>query len=366
MKVLITSANNFSYSGGISNVILNYYNSMNNYDVNIDFLVKKCVDNKLKKFVEDSNSSLYELDYRIKSPLKYIYNLTKIIKKGNYDIVHAHGNSRTLILELYAAKMAGVKVVIPHSHNTNAKYKKLHKMLRPLFVKNYTYAFSCGLEAGKWLFGNKPFTVIKNGIDINKFLFNEESREFYRDKYNLKNKKVIGNVGTFNYQKNHSFLIDIFYEVYKNDDSYRLLIVGDGSLKEEIYSKIERLGLSDVVIFTGIIREVPQILQAIDILIMPSRYEGLPLSLVEAQAAGLPCIISDVITSEVKATDLITYVSLSNNSNYWSKVVLNTPIELRESRKENIKEMIINSGYDINTNALELIEIYNQLLSAVV
>lgn len=359
IKILVISTVEFGYGNGITNVIMNYYNAIDE-TIHMDFVVKQCIDESLKHELYKNGSKLYELNYRLKSPYKYTKRVMEIVKSGQYDIVHAHGNSHTLALEMYAAKKGGAKIRIPHSHNTTTKYPITHKILNRCFRKNYTHGFACGIDAGKWLFGEKPFMVINNGIDLNKFTYNEQIRQTYRSKYSINDYKVIGCVATFNSQKNHTFLIDIFSELHKKDASYKLLLVGNGSLKVEIESKVSRLGLTDAVIFMGKSTEVPQLMQAMDMLIMPSLFEGLPLTLIEAQATCLPCYVSDVVSDEVKITELINFISLDDSPKQWATIINNGYSFDREENRSRIIKQVKDSGYSIEDNALKVQSLYKQ------
>lgn len=363
IKILIINTVNFSYSDGISNVILNYYRNLDKSNIIIDFVVKQCLDDELKFEIMKNGGKLYELGYRLKSPLKYIRDVTKIIEKNKYDIVHAHGNSCTLAIEMLAAKKGGTKIRIAHSHNTTTKYKIVHKFLRKTFENNYTYGFACGVDAGKWLFKDKPFSILRNGIDAKKFQYNSELRHTYRNKLGLEGCKVIGHVGSFNYQKNHEFLIKIFKELYTIDNSYRLLLVGEGNLKSEIEEKIARMGLKDVTLFIGKSKEVPQLMQVMDLFLMPSHYEGLPLTLIEAQASGLQCFVSDLITKEVNVTNLVNYISLNKSPKEWAEIIINKDNFDRESQKDKVVEIIFANGYDIHENVNLLKKTYYDLIN---
>ncbi|WP_035531764.1 glycosyltransferase family 1 protein [Halobacillus kuroshimensis] len=361
-KVLIIATTKFELDG-ITNVILNYYRAMDKSDMQFDFAVPNILKIELRKEIENQGSNIFIIQGRNKNPLSYMRKLTNLIKRNNYDIVHAHGNSSTLAMEMVAAKRGGSKVRIPHSHNTTTNHRVVHKLLRRTFDKNYTNGFACGVKAGEWLYKGKPFTVINNGIDVNRFKFNEEDRKNYRKKYGLVGCKVIGNVGAFNYQKNHEFLTDVFFELYKLDKSYRLLLIGDGGLRTEIEKKVDSLGLNNAVIFAGKSREVPQLLQVMDAIVMPSRYEGLPLSLIEAQSASLPCFVSDVITQEIGVTDLIKFIPLEKKADTWAKIINDT--EIMNSRLTNDKSLyeITEAGYNIKENAQDLQNLYNLFLT---
>ncbi|MCX7883738.1 MAG: glycosyltransferase family 1 protein [Caloramator sp.] len=364
IKILIISTVKFEVNG-ITNVILNYYRAMDKTNIQIDFVVPNEIRDDLKGEFESNGSHIYIIKGRNKRSLLYINELTKLINKNKYDIIHAHGNSCTLAIEMYAAKKAGVKVRIPHSHNTKTKYIIVHQLLRRLFDASYTHAFACGQKAGEWLYKGKKFEIINNGIDIQKFKYNEEIRENYRNKYNLYGKKVIGHIGNFCSQKNHEYLIDIFKEIIKLDKDYKLILIGDGELKNNIETKVKNLGLNDFIIFIGKTLDVPQLMQAIDIILMPSKFEGLPLTLVEAQAACLPCFVSDVVSKEVAITDLVHFISLKKSPKEWAEQIINLkPINRREI-KDKIDNQIVEAGYSITDNAKKMKELYRNYIGQV-
>ncbi|SNS62409.1 Glycosyltransferase involved in cell wall bisynthesis [Bacillus sp. OK838] len=356
-KVLIISTTRFELDG-ITNVILNYYRAMDKTDMQIDFVIPNDIRHDLKVELEAFGSRIYKISGRMKKPLLYVNKLIKLVQENKYTIVHAHGNSCTLALEMYSAKKGGAKIRIPHSHNTKTKYKIIHRMLRRLFDVNYTNAFACGQKAGEWLYKEKPFEIINNGIDVSRYKFNIETREQYRSKYNFNDKIVIGHIGHFTFQKNHDFLIDVFAELYKVNNRYQLLLIGGGDLRNTIEEKVKLLGLSDAVIFAGKSLEVPQLMQAMDLIIMPSKFEGLPLTLVEAQTACLPCYVSDAVSKEVGITDLVNFISLNKSSKEWATTINERVLEDRKQFVEKINNQIISAGYSITENAKVMKELY--------
>lgn len=357
MKLLIVTTTKFDLNG-ITNVVMNYYRAMDKSDMLIDFVVPNEVNESLKEEIKRNNGNIYTIYKRSKNPVKYFYKLMKIMKKNTYDIIHAHGNSATLAIEMFAAKRAKVPVRISHSHNSTNKYKRTHKLLKSFFEKNYTHALSCGEKAGEWLYGKKPFTIVKNGINVKKFTFNNIIRESYRKKMNLENKKVIGHIGRFTYQKNHSFLVEVFYELYQKNKDYRLLLIGDGDLRKKIEEQVEELKISDAVIFTGKRQDIPELMSVMDMFLFPSHFEGLPLTVVEAQTACLPCFISDRISEEVKITDLVQFISLEQSAKQWANLI-DTSINVnRDEIKKTIFNQIISAGYSIEENAKKLKKTY--------
>lgn len=328
----------------------------------VDFVIPNDIRSDLREEFDANGSRIYKITCRNKNPLLYVTKLSRLIKKNKYDIVHAHGNSCTLALEMYAAKKGGVKVRISHGHSSSCKYKFAHKLMRNIFDKAYTHAFACGQVAGKWLYRDKHYVVINNGIEIKKFKYNPEIRKEYRDKYNMHGKKIIGHIGHFTYTKNHDFLLDVFKELYNRDSKYRLLLIGEGHLKYDIEKKVSNLGLDDVVLFTGKSLEVPQLMQAMDMIVMPSHYEGLPLTLVEAQSACLPCFVSDSVSKEAAITELIQFISLHKTPEEWASVVNALEFENREINSDKMYSQIINEGYSINNNAKRMKELYKQYI----
>lgn len=347
---------------GISSITLNYWENIRTENMHIDFAVPFVIDS-IKEKIELTDSKIYLIKGRKRHPLKYMNKLAKIIKENKYDIVHTNGSSAMLVLEMLAAKKAGCKIRIAHSHNTKTNYPIIDKLLRPIFYKTYTHAFACGEEAGKWLFGKRKFQIINNGRSIQKFQYNKETRKKIREKYNLQNQIVLGHVGTFNYQKNHEYLIDVFSELIKNSDKkYKLILIGDGKFKNAIEEKVKKLNIQDKVVFVGKTNEVQNWLQAMDIMVFPSRFEGFPAVLVEWQIAGLPCIISDKITDKVKLTELVQFESIEKSPKEWVNKIKNIIIEDREKNKVEILKQIKESGFDIEENGKELEEKYNSLL----
>ena len=346
---------------GISNSVMGYYRNIDKELIKMDFVSKFVIDS-LSEEIESNSNKVYTLKDRKKRPLKYLKELSKIIRENQYDIVHAHGSSSILCLEMIAAKKAGCKVRIAHSRNTKADHKILDKLLRPIFYKTYTHGFACGEEAGKWLFGKRKFEIINNGKDIEKFKYNETVRNEFRKKYNLENKVVIGHIGNFNEQKNHEFLIKILSELLKNGNKeYYCILIGTGYLQEKIKQQVEDLEIKENVLFVGQTEEVEKWIQAMDIMVFPSKFEGFPNVLVEWQIAGLPSIISDKITNAVQLTDLVKFESIEKSPSDWVEKICNIEVNDRNKNQQEILEQIKEKGFDIKENAKKLEKIYQNL-----
>lgn len=361
-KILIINTTGLDFEG-ITKSIISYLEKIDRSDMEIDFaLVCRNSRPDVIDIVKEMGCGIYVLPPRKKNTVRYFLALRRLIQKKRYDMVHAHGNSATLALEMWAAKLAGCKVRIAHSRNTRTNYPKLDQLLRPFFHRSYTKGFACGIEAGKWLFGNNQFQVIPNGKDISKFAYNSKTRIEYRTKLKLTDKVVIGHAGNFNYQKNHEFLIKIFKELICEDKNYVLYLMGDGILHPQIEKMVEEYRLGGRVVFTGSISNMADMLQAMDIMVLPSRFEGLPNVVLEWQIACLPCVISDSITKECAITDLVSYMSLEEGPIAWANKIRSLKIVNREDRKDRVLEQMRKAGFDIEENAKRLKEVYYELL----
>lgn len=366
MKVVNIMTSNLNYNG-IGMSLLNYYDNISSDNIQMDYIVPNKVDNNLKKEFTKKGNKIYELEYKggkmhQKNPVLYFVTLYKIFKSEHYDIVHAHGSSSMLFLQLLSSMMAGVKVRIAHSRNTKSNYGIINLLAKPLFYISYNVAFSCGKEAGKWLFGNRDFTIIPNGKNCDKFKFNQLERIEIRNRFGLNNKKVLGHVGNFNYQKNHEFLIKLFKKLKENDDNYVLVLAGDGETRDFIEEKVREYKLTNSVIFLGQIpvSEISKWLNAMDIMVFPSRFEGFPNVLIEWQMNGLPCIISNKITKDVCITKLVRFANIDSISD-WVQSINNVEIVDRKNNNAEILNNIKNAGYDIKENAILLEKEYERL-----
>lgn len=363
MKVLCINSNQLK-NDGITNSILNYYDHMDRSDMEVDLLKTADIAPEIKGRIQEIGLRVVFTQYR-KHVIRYILSTAKLIRKNRYEIVHVHGSSAILSIDLLAAWLGGCRVRIAHSRNTKCDHKVIDKLLRPLFNVLCTERFACGQDAGRWLFGDRPFIVIKNGKDIAKFRFDPEVRESVRRTYGWTDHVVVGHVGNFNYQKNHEFLIRVFAELYKKNKKYRLVLMGSGtSYFDAAKEQVKKLGLEEAVLFMGSITNVPEMLQAMDLMLFPSRFEGLPNVVLEWQISGLPAIISDKITKECKVTELIQYLPIDKGEKIWTDEVLNMVI-VPEDRKLQSEEACIRmreAQFDIQENAKNLKKIYRRLL----
>lgn len=344
--------------GGLETMIMNYYRNIDRKKVQFDFLVHRPYEADYDQEIKSLGGRIYHISRLVPWSKKYKNELKKFLcDHPEYKIIHVHQDCLSSVV-LQCAKECKIPVRIAHSHSAsqdkNLKY--LIKLYYRRFIPKYaTDLLACGEDAGKWMFSGKQFQVLRNAIDVKKYDYNSTVRENTRKEFDLENMTVIGHVGRFSTVKNHKFLIDVFEECLKENKNIRLLLVGDGEEKELIEKKVKDMGLQGKVIFAGIRSDVNRIMQAMDVFVFPSLYEGLPLTLVEAQAAGLPCVISENIPRDCILTkNLITALSLKKSAKDWAEKILSVKDIKRASHMEELN----NSGYDIGSNVKKLQEFY--------
>ncbi|MEH7461454.1 glycosyltransferase family 1 protein [Bacillus thuringiensis] len=310
-------------SGGVESVVSNVHQNIDHSRFKIDFVLFNGLDHSRKSDLEKYGSKVYFIERSGKGIIKFISETYKILRKERYDVIHAHTNEAALFSAI-AGVLARTPERICHSHNTSfGKNERIVPFFRVPFKLFSTHLFACSKLAGTALFGEKAnFTVINNAIDVKKYTFKPAIREKVKKSLGLEGKFVIGNVGRLSYQKNHSFILEIYKKVVALQKDTVLLLIGDGELEADIKNKVHQLGLENNVLFLGARGDVNELLQVMDVFLLPSHYEGLPVSLIEAQSAGLPCIASDAITNEVKITNLVEFLSLDSPADYWAEMVL--------------------------------------------
>lgn len=358
-KILVIVTTPFD-TYGVGVVIRNYTNELLNKAEFYFVLCAGCDDVGLK-YIQDNHIKTVDIKYtRLYHPLAYLNCLIREIRKGEFDVVHAHGNSGTLFLEMYAAKKAGVKVRIAHCHNNSCKFKILHYLLKPFLNKLQTHALACSEQAAKWLFTTKS-TVLNNAIKTSNYIFSQSKRKQIRQEYKLDNNFTILNVGRLTLQKNQIFLLHLMQKLAKSNYNIKLLLVGDGDLHDEYRDYITQHNLSDYVILAGRQDDISVFYQTADLFVFPSVFEGLGLALIEAQASGLDCIASDRVPLEANVSGSVKYLSLDEQL-WLNEIVIsikNYDYTVREKKSKEAVRLIKQNGYDINLNAQKLLDIYN-------
>lgn len=343
-KILQISTGVFQYDG-LSKVILSLIDNCRSEDADNYVLLGKGAIPEYYLQLKQRNVTYFEGPDRELDVRNYSVFLFKLLKKHHFDVVHVHGNSATMALDLFIAKICRVPVRIAHSHNTFSKHPFIHNALKPLLGIVVTQPVACGTDAGKFLF-NKPFVIIPNCIDVSKFEYNEQMRKVWREKLHLNGKFVVGHVGRFTYQKNHKLLINIFAEIYKHCQDSALLLIGEGELLQEVKEQVKSLGIESSVIFYGSADNVGELMQAMDVFVLPSVYEGLGIVAIEAQAAGIPTFLANTVPKESKKVEVCHYVNINAAPEAWWKKISryrNWDTDQRQNGSQKIRD----AGYDI-------------------
>lgn len=335
------------YPGGLENFIMNIYRNLNRDEVQFDVIVHSFRDGDYCDEIRRLGGNVYLAPRKSKHPIKNFFEIKRIIKENNIKVAVRHSDSSFSVLDLLAAKLGGAERLIYQSHSSNTKHVWIHKFFRNFMGSIPTDRFACSDNAGKWMYGNLDYKVVKNAIDIDRYLFDSEKREKVRKKWNMEDKVVYSHVGIYMPAKNHKFLIEFFSYIVKKQPNAMLILIGEGELRSEMEAQILSLGIGDNVILTGVRYDVDELLQMTDVFLFPSIYEGLPLSIIEAQSAGLKCLISDVITREVIVTDLVTQMSLNESAEKWADKAIELSEEAAMYDRRNTKEEVANAGYDV-------------------
>lgn len=349
--------------GGAETFAYNVLEKIDSEKYHIDFVVqdKKIKNTALQQLCENTQSNIYTIPAFEKNYLSSIYQCIKLIKKNRYDVVHYHANSLINMVPYYSCAITNTNLII-HSHNSSNNLggnfgRCLHILNRKFLANKPIGRLACSDKAGNWMFGNKKYILINNGINIDKFKYSAQTGSKLRKKYNISESDiVIGHIGRFTKAKNHKFLIECFQKIARIKEA-KLVMVGDGPLLNDFKRKY---GNNPNIIFIGSIQNTSEFYSLFDMMIFPSFFEGLPFVLVEAQAAGLPVLASDFITNEVNVTKLIHYYSLENSSDLWA----NETLRILSANKNNrlmIGEQMKNTIFDSELTVKSLCNIYSNL-----
>lgn len=336
--------------GGSETLIMNLYRKIDRAKIQFDFLT--CKNGVFDEEILKMGGQIHRIPYVTEcGHFGYLEELNRFFDSHrSYKIVHSHMDKMSGFV-LTAAKRAGIPIRIAHSHSSKSEgglFARVYKWYASHFITACaTNLMACSSDASKWLFKNhsKDALIVKNAIDLRKYAFSYEIRHKVRQDLGIsENAIVVGHVGRFAHPKNHSFLIDIFQELQRHNSDFLLLLIGDGPLLSTIMNKVANLGLQDKVKFLGVRGDVNCLLQALDVFMLPSLYEGLPLSLVEAQCAGVPCLVSDVIPLDADmGLRLVEYLPLNNKKVWVEKLRHKNTRPLSDNTLESLRE----KGYDI-------------------
>lgn len=351
--------------GGAENALMNYYRHIDRKKIQFDFLLTDA----RKTLFEDEILSLGGRVFRapllkMSNPFPYLISIWNFFKTHpEYQIVHSHTSSKS-VFPLAIARLMGVPIRCSHSHSSSSESGVngvIRNGLMPFLKITATDYLSCGSQAGKWLYGKKTFEkgkvkVFQNVIEADKFRFNEQIRKEYRQKYGIADDTlVLGHTARFSNTKNHLFDLDILSALHRHGKKAKLLLIGGGELENDIRQKAIEVGVINDVIFAGIVSNVYDYEQAMDVFLLPSLFEGLPLSIIEAQVSGLRCFTTkDKVSLECSVTDLVTYLPLEIGGDAWAECIINSAKQPRIDHYNKVVE----AGYDAKTSAEQLQDFY--------
>lgn len=351
-------------AGGAETFLMKIYRQLDRTKYQMDF----CINVPNKCFYEDEIISLGGKIYRIPSKSEsfqlYKKKLFEAVNSNGYKYVLRIASNGASFIDLKIAKKAGASVCVVRSSNSSdgkgLTVKIAHRLGRFLYGKYVDVKIAPSDLAAIYTFGERAYKdgdvkILHNALDLDVYRFGLEERKRVRAEFGIKESEILcGHVGRFSPQKNHDFLIDIFSELCKEHSNYKLLLVGNGELEEKIREKCADKGLQDKVIFAGVRSDIPAVLSAMDVFVFPSLYEGMPNTVIEAQATGLPCVISDTITKEAKITDLVRFASLNNPVGSWTSELLQ--LESDKRNREQYYLVAKKQGYDIKQCVSQFVE----------
>lgn len=346
--------------GGVGFVIANYCARKKYENICFDIVGEDIGKNHLlHKDFEEAGFNIFYVTPKKSNLIKNICEMFSLIRKGHYDGVHVHFEEWSF-LYLMLAWICRVPIRVCHAHMAymeGSSTKPHYTMFRWLLNRFATLRLACSKDAGDHLYGRNPYHVLNNAIDAEKFVFSQEIRTKKRKELNVDGKLVIGTVGRLSYQKNPQFMVDIFNSVCAKNDNAVLLFIGQGELENETKQKVQNLGLAEKVKFLGIRTDVPELLQAMDVFVLPSRFEGLGIVYVEAQAAGLPAFATaNVVPTEACMTEeLFTYLPQNASADEWADQIIQ-----KQSIRRDTSEIIRRKGYDIELEIAKLEQLYHE------
>lgn len=341
---------------GITSVILNYANQINRDGLQLTFTRFGDTPKTLREEF-GVLGTVYDLPHRKENTFAYLHALREVLKSNHYDAVHIHGNSGTMMIEASLARMLGIKKIIVHCHSTSCNHPILNKFMVPVMKAMATDLVACSQQSGKWLYREAPFVVFNNAIDLGKYHYCEKIRQETRNELKISNQLLIGHIGHFTETKNQAFLLECFEKVHKSIPASKLLLVSDGPLFDAVKQKVQTLELEDAVIFAGRREDCEKLYQAMDLFVLPSKWEGLPLVTLEAQAASLPALVSKAVPPEAGCTSLIEWLDLKHGPERWAERMIQM-LEKHHDRHVSTEKEIAAAGFDIRREAEKMRKLY--------
>lgn len=356
-RVLIVNTTPFG-PGGITKVIMSYYDAICDECFMFDVVaINEQMPEQYRQAFEDKGGQVFCLARR-KNILGYFFSLLRVCIRGKYDAIHVHGNSATMAVELLAASLGGTRKRIAHCHTSACEHVRAHKMLMPLFSRLYNQALACSEDAGNWIFGKGNFTVLNNAVDAKQYAFSPMLRQQYRQQLGISDSTlVLGHVGYFQASKNHAMLVKLMEQLAPKMD-VKLILVGVGQLMEQIRQQVSDLDLSDRVLFLGARSDVIGLLQAMDVFLFPSIWEGLGIALLEAEMSGLHCIASEGVPQVTNLSGQVAYLPLEPVEAWVDRVAQLPDGSCRAEQSMQTIAAATQMGYDIASQAQKLERLY--------
>ena len=356
-------------SGGIESFLTNVVQRLDMQQFSIDIVAASLKDSVFTRGLEQIGVRFWELSGNTRNVFCNLKMFRRILEEQHYDVLHLNIYQALSMCYAHQAKKIGIPVRIIHSHNTALRKSKMrivklaiHAMAKQCFAKNGTRFLACSTDAAKFMFPQKVmdrklFSVVPNGIETTRFCFHQEARDRFREQWSLQDKFVIGNIGRLCYQKNQSFLLDVFARLKTMRPNSKLLLIGAGEDEQRLREKVTQLNIEQDVLFYGTTAMPEQVLWAMDVFAFPSLFEGLGIVAIEAQAAGLPVICSDAIPTEAFVTKQIKMIPLSAGPSEWAKAICNC---CGRGNREMSMESIRRAGFDIQDVAKQMAAYYSE------
>lgn len=348
--------------GGIESRMLEVFKGIDKTKYQLDFLILTSLDNYLVEEIKALGGNVFKApSFSPKNIINHIDGLKRVLSDTKYDIIHCHSSATGFVL-LWLAKKQGIKGRIMHARTSSfagSSLPHLRKLMQKISVHYSNTQLAVSQKAGDWAFGRREFQVIPNSIDLEKFTYNTKERNEVREFYAINDKNVFGHIGRNTYAKNHKFLFEVFSEISKLKPDSILLLVGVDSKEQNLNQWITELGIAGKVVFCGYQEDVSKYYSAMDVLIFPSFYEGLPGTLIEAQASGLKCYCSDVITKEVSLTENIEFIGINEGAKKWSSKIIKS---MANPNRRSYMEEIKNKGFTIEATVRMFEKLYSNIV----
>ncbi|MFB9769770.1 glycosyltransferase [Lactiplantibacillus modestisalitolerans] len=358
--------------GGVETFITNLLKNIDKTEFQVDLLLYQRPNDKYAEIIKTNVHKVFYVNSVRHKPLKWLANIIYFYAKNKYDVVHINECSAKTFLYAWPVAFLRKTKLIVHSHNGSDDSRMLHYMLRPFQQVTTAARWSCSDKASRWMFGNNyarkyNVTVIQNGIDTKKYRFTNDVRSEYRKALNISDDQIVlGSIARLEKQKNHTFLLDIFKSFLITHPNSLLLIIGDGSLKQQLIKKANSQGMSRNVCFLGNRNDIPKLLQVIDVLVMPSLYEGLPFVGMEAQASGVPIVASNTVDHNLDITGKVSFISLDSNPIDWVKAIDQGLVISSDAKEyEVIDKEFSDAGYLLQDTVSEVEDQYIRLCSMI-